>query len=155
MTFSARQALALIGLLCVSCLNTEPDLPDRRLLTGSTWIPGRSRTSLSSGGQPLEIHNTGEGTLLLEHDGQLIQLEPGDIHSTLGSDVLLRNDLQGEGQVRLIHPGGLPGQSPAAIQLLRNGEVQRVQAVQRTGGQQGGAGGSKSGGAVRVPAVNR
>ncbi len=52
-----RRLLVLATLLFVAACQSDPLLPDGRVLTGSDWIPGRSKTSFITGGEPVVIEN--------------------------------------------------------------------------------------------------
>ena len=124
-----QSALPALLLVCplAGCLDTDPPIPDRRILSGSDWIPGRSRTSLVTEGQPIEVHNAGPGLLVIGEGPGAISLAPGAVHRTNGEDLELHNPGEEEARVHMAHwDEGMPREKGVPVVVRRGDRVQTV-----------------------------
>ncbi|MCP3916259.1 MAG: hypothetical protein GY711_11950 [bacterium] len=127
-----RRVLVLL-VLCLSlapaCRMGKPPLPDGRVLSGSDWIPGRSKTALVTGGKPVVIENLGDQELRIGSGADAIVLAPGASHVTDGADIEVHNPSGQRMPVRFLAPDDVTpdgSAEPLDVQMLDEGGTRSI-----------------------------
>lgn len=125
------RSLFLLVPLLVACVGSPP-LPGRGILHASDWIPGRSRTVYTSDAGPLEMHNTGETPLHVEHAEGVLVLAPGEKHLAPAGELCIVNPGDDRARLHLVHVAETRGTpAPLPVTATSAGQVRTIQVHHR------------------------